>query len=190
LGASVTLSASGANQFTWNNGVVDGVSFVPNVTTTYTVSGASMGGCTASDQVTITVNYPSTNTITTTAQGSYTLNGQVYTASGTYTQTLTNANGCDSTIILNLTISNVGLDENQFNTEVKLYPNPTHGVVSLQVSNDLTGSKFELVDAVGKVVLHGVIQTEQSQLDLSVLKNGMYLFRLQNDSRFIRIMKQ
>lgn len=91
---------------------------------------------------------------------------------------------------MNLTINNVGLDENQFNTVVKLYPNPTHGVVSLQVSNELTGSNFELVDAVGKVVLHGVIQTEQSQLDLSVLKNGMYLFRLQNDSRFIRIMKQ
>ena len=91
---------------------------------------------------------------------------------------------------MNLTINNVGLDENQFNTAVKLYPNPTHGVVSLQVSNELTGSNFELVDAVGKVVLNGVIQTEQSQLDLSVLKNGMYLFRLQNDSRFIRIMKQ
>jgi hypothetical protein len=190
LGASVTLSASGANQFTWDNGVVDGVSFVPNVTTTYTVSGASLGGCTASDQVTITVNYPSTNTITTTAQGSYTLNGQVYTATGTYTQTLTNANGCDSTIILNLTINNVGLDENQFNTSVKLYPNPTNGVVLLQVSNELAGSNFELVDAVGKVVLHGVIQTEQSQLDLSVLQNGMYLFRLQNDSRSIRIIKQ
>ena len=34
--------------------------------------------------------------------GSYTLNGQTYTSSGTYIQTLTNLDGCDSLITLNL----------------------------------------------------------------------------------------
>lgn len=49
----------------------------------------------------------STNTITATACGSYTLNSQTYTSTGQYTQTLTNANaqGCDSIITLNLTIN-------------------------------------------------------------------------------------
>src|SRR6185436_18107918 len=42
--------------------------------------------------------------INQTSCGSYTLNGQNYTASGSYTQTLVNANGCDSIISLNLTI--------------------------------------------------------------------------------------
>ncbi len=37
---------------------------------------------------------------------SYTLNGQTYTTSGTYTQTLVNTAGCDSIITLNLTILN------------------------------------------------------------------------------------
>ncbi len=46
------------------------------------------------------------NTITTTACSSYTLNTQTYSATGTYIQTLANANaaGCDSVINLNLTI--------------------------------------------------------------------------------------
>ncbi|MEY5000175.1 MAG: hypothetical protein RLZZ211_211 [Bacteroidota bacterium] len=48
------------------------------------------------------------NTIAATACNSYSLNNQIYTTSGTYIQTLTNANaaGCDSIINLNLTINN------------------------------------------------------------------------------------
>lgn len=48
------------------------------------------------------------NTITATACNIYTLNNQSYTSSGTYIQTLANANavGCDSIINLNLTIHN------------------------------------------------------------------------------------
>jgi hypothetical protein len=41
-----------------------------------------------------------------TACGSYTLNNQTYTTSNTYTQTIQNAAGCDSTITLNLIINN------------------------------------------------------------------------------------
>jgi hypothetical protein len=46
-----------------------------------------------------------TSTITQSACSSYSLNGQTYTQSGTYTQVRTNVTGCDSTITLNLTIN-------------------------------------------------------------------------------------
>jgi hypothetical protein len=48
------------------------------------------------------------NTITATACSTYTLNSQNYSSTGTYIQTLANANaaGCDSIINLNLTINN------------------------------------------------------------------------------------
>ena len=48
------------------------------------------------------------NTITASACNTYALNNQTYTTSGTYVQTLANANaaGCDSIINLNLTINN------------------------------------------------------------------------------------
>jgi hypothetical protein len=45
-----------------------------------------------------------TNLITETACNVFSLNGQDYTESGEYTQTLTNAAGCDSIITLNLTV--------------------------------------------------------------------------------------
>ncbi len=48
--------------------------------------------------------YPSYATIDTTVCDSYALNGQSYYQSGTYTQTIPKADGCDSIITLNLTV--------------------------------------------------------------------------------------
>lgn len=45
-----------------------------------------------------------TSTFNVTACDTYTLNGQTYNATGTYTQTMLNSNGCDSVITLNLII--------------------------------------------------------------------------------------
>lgn len=55
VGQSVTLTAVGANQLDWDNGIANGQAFVPGVgETIYTVTG-STNGCSASDQVTVTV---------------------------------------------------------------------------------------------------------------------------------------
>lgn len=54
-GDSVILTGSGANTYTWDNGVTDGTAFIPTSTTTYTVTGVDGNGCSNTDQVTITV---------------------------------------------------------------------------------------------------------------------------------------
>jgi gliding motility-associated-like protein len=54
-GDFVTLNGSGANSYVWDNGVTNGQTFSPAQTTTYTVVGTSIG-CSASDQMTVTVN--------------------------------------------------------------------------------------------------------------------------------------
>lgn len=54
-GATVSLSALGANSYVWNNGVVNGVPFVIQSTQTYTVTGTTAQGCIGTDQVTIQV---------------------------------------------------------------------------------------------------------------------------------------
>ena len=51
------------------------------------------------------INSTSSN-ITASACSTYVLNGQTYTSTGVYTQTLINTTGCDSIITLNLTINN------------------------------------------------------------------------------------
>jgi len=55
-GTSVTLNGSGAVTYTWDNGVPNGVPFTQSVgATTYTVTGTDGSGCTATDQVVVTV---------------------------------------------------------------------------------------------------------------------------------------
>ena len=63
LGDDVTLSASGANSYSWTNGVVNNVAFVPTSTNpnfissiSYTVTGTDNNGCTNTDIVLVTIN--------------------------------------------------------------------------------------------------------------------------------------
>jgi len=104
-GSTATLNGSGAVSYAWNNNVQNGVSFVPNATQTYTVTGTDANGCQGTDQVLVTVASQTASSITQTACLSYELNAQVYNQSGVYTQTLVNAQGCDSILTLNLTIN-------------------------------------------------------------------------------------
>jgi gliding motility-associated-like protein len=57
-GESAVLNGSGASSYSWDNGVTDGVSFVPpsGTSTTYTVVGVDINGCENSDQMVITVS--------------------------------------------------------------------------------------------------------------------------------------
>ena len=54
-GTAVTLSATGAVSYTWNNGVTDGVAFTPTNTLLYEVIGTDANSCEATDTVTVTV---------------------------------------------------------------------------------------------------------------------------------------
>ena len=110
-GDNVTLSGYGGSNYQWNNNVVDGQAFTPTQSNAYVVNGTDTLGCTGIDTVIVTVLENAASTLTQTALDSYTLNGQTYTQSGTYTQTLTSAKGCDSTITLNLTLNFTGIDE-------------------------------------------------------------------------------
>jgi hypothetical protein len=110
-GDNVILSASGGNSYQWNNNVVDGLLFAPTQTATYSVNGIDSLGCTGSDTVVVSVLDNGASTLTQTALDSYTLNGQTYTQSGTYTQVIPSANGCDSIITLNLTLNFTGIHD-------------------------------------------------------------------------------
>jgi len=57
IGGSITLTANNPDGavITWNNGVTDGMAFLPAATLTYTVT-ADLAGCTSTDQVIVTVN--------------------------------------------------------------------------------------------------------------------------------------
>jgi hypothetical protein len=125
VGASVTLNGSGASTYSWDNNVTNGVSFTPNTTQTYTVTGIDVNGCQNTAQVSITVNpLPTVNAgstqnvcpgvqVTLTASGASTYvwdnnisNGQAFTpnASGIYTVIGTDLNGCNDTAQVSVNI--------------------------------------------------------------------------------------
>ncbi|NCO56318.1 MAG: hypothetical protein GW876_13085, partial [Bacteroidetes bacterium] len=91
-GTSVTLSGSGtATSYTWDNGVTDGISFIPVIgTLTYTVTGTDANSCSNTDQVIVTVNEVPTLSIGTidatcgTTDGSATVTASGGTGSYTY----------------------------------------------------------------------------------------------------------
>ncbi len=80
---------------------------------TYNTSGIYMDtltnslGCDSIVSLNLTINYSNTGSETATACDSYTwpTSGLTYTTSGTYLDTLTNIDGCDSVITLNLTVN-------------------------------------------------------------------------------------
>ena len=138
FGSSVTLNGTGANTYTWDGGISNGVSFTPTTgVNVYTVTGTSINGCVNSDDVTITVNdlpivsagtYPSvcqdvTNVVLsgTPAGGAFSGTGVIgnnfNTSSGTQqvTYSYTDGNNCtasDATIITvnPLPVVNAGSD--------------------------------------------------------------------------------
>lgn len=125
-GNSVTLTASGGTVYNWNNGVSNGVPFTPASTSTYIVTVSDVSGCTATDDIMITVNSPPTAyagadqtvcagiSVTLSASGgvSYSWNNGVTdsvpfapSVTNTYTVTVTGANGCTATDDVVITVN-------------------------------------------------------------------------------------
>ena len=125
-GTSATLNGSGASTYIWNNGVTNGVAFTPQATQTYTVTGTDANGCQNTAQVTISVNTlplvtagpaqtlcaGATATLNGAGASTYTWNnnipnGVAFTplATQTYTVTGTDANGCQNTAQVNVTVN-------------------------------------------------------------------------------------
>ena len=87
IGEFITLTATGGVSYVWSNGVTNGQSFAPTVTTTYTVTGTDANGCSATSTVTITVNpIPTANFTADVTEGDPVLGV-------TFTNTSTNATG-------------------------------------------------------------------------------------------------
>ncbi|MCF8424082.1 MAG: gliding motility-associated C-terminal domain-containing protein [Bacteroidia bacterium] len=87
-GNSTTLTASGANTYTWTSGLTNGANFTPTTTATYSVIGTSAAGCTNTAVTTITVN----STPTLSVNSPSICSGQTATliASGANTYTWSN----------------------------------------------------------------------------------------------------
>lgn len=176
FGEEVTLTGTGGIFMYWDNNIPDGVPFVPQTSGSYVLNGASNEGCLGTDTVFVSVNDASSNTITASAIDSYTVNGTTYTASGSYTQLLTNAAGCDSLLTINLTLDFTGINENQ--QQFSFYPNPVKDVIVVSVLPELIGRELEMMNIEGKQIHYQYIDTTSQAINVQQLPSGIYFLRI------------
>jgi hypothetical protein len=210
---NVTLTASGATYYTWNNGVQNGVAFnAPFGITSYIVTGVDTLGCSGSDVVNVTINAIPTATVT--AANALTLvaspsngtfqwidcatntpilgaTGSTFTATenGSYAVIVTTGAGCSDTSDCAI-IDEVGLDNLDMTRGVTLYPNPTNGDVTVTMAN-LTNVTGLVYDAQGKLIQTITSVENGTIIELSSLQPGVYMIRLAGDnfSSMERIVK-
>jgi PKD repeat protein len=205
-GNSITLSgvSTGTPTLVWDNGIQDGVAFVPTGTTTYTVTATDGNGCELTDQVTVTVNSNPTVAFADLGQvctynPAFALTGGT-PAGGTYSGTgvtagnfnpavsgagsfpitylYTDANGCSgtaqSTIIVDPCLS---VSEHEI-WNMSIYPNPSVG--NIEIVSDVPYSTLKMVDAQGKLILDMEIDEFENvkMIDLSAYANGHYTLQI------------
>lgn len=185
-GDTVTLIATGLQTPAWNNNVVNGVGFVPTTSASFEVSGTDVNGCAGTDQVLVTVNQTANTVLNEVTLGSYTLNGQTYLQSGSYTQTLMSQNGCDSIITLNLSISGVGISED--NLAFTVSPNPSTDFIQV-IGNDME-QKVVIKDAIGRIVFETAITKMDSKISIEKLLSGNYFMEFSASKARISFIKR
>jgi|GEM_PF-516317 len=139
LGQTTSIYANGANSYTWSNGVLNGVAFIPTASAVFTVIGTDANGCTNLAIQNITV-HPVPNLsiaassysvcegkqVTLIGQGANTFtwssgisNGVAFTPSVTSSYTLNGSfnTGCSNTISPVVTVSVFGLPDITISTE-------------------------------------------------------------------------
>lgn len=63
---------------------------------------------------------------------------------------------------------------------ISIYPNPTSGIVNLELSNYETPYTIELINIAGQVVIQREIRSTSEELDLHDLPRGIYLIKVSN----------
>jgi hypothetical protein len=101
----------------------------------------------------------------------------VYTFEGTF-----------NSIVCNKTFTIQGATNvNDYNnsSSIKLYPNPSDGKISIQISDDMTfdnNLELTIVNALGQSIKKTSITSHHSELELD-LASGLYFFKISNTNK-------
>lgn len=128
--------------------------------------------------LTVNPTYNITISDSITEGETYTQYGFNESAAGTYTQSLTTVNGCDSIITLHLTVL-TGVNEHN-GMDFSVAPNPAHDYAVVSVKNANEETSVDLLDISGRVLRTQRLAAGESTLRLERgnLPNGIYMLRL------------
>ena len=192
-GNDVIFNGSGGSNYTWNNGVQNGVAYTPTISQEYIVIGQDANNCYGTDTIYVELMPNTTATQTETALDSYTwpINSQTYTQSGTYTAVIPNAAGCDSTITLDLSLDFTGINEFSEDNLFTVFPNPAQSAINIKADNKLIGNVYTIYDNTGRVVLTGKLNSKDTTIELYNLSEGIYMFSVgENMKQTFKLIKE
>ena len=171
-------SAIACDFFEWN-----GVEYYASIDgETYTLTNAA--GCDSIVTLHLTVNHSTIDTLVISTTENYEWQGNLYDTSGIYVDSLLTSEGCDSVLVLQLTIlqeiREVG------NNMIMVYPNPTNGKV--QVDSDEV-NRIDVYNVNGQLVKS---VSKDALVDISSLPSGVYTLKVvMVRSTFVcRVIKQ
>ena len=103
--------------------------------------------------------------------------------------TLQSEHGCDSVVTLYLTLTSNGTVEPSAVFDLKVYPNPTVGMVNIETSELL---EVELYDGISRRLDHRTVEGNNYSLDLSGYPTGIYYLCLKTSNGTVikKIIKQ
>lgn len=201
-----TLSGSGAMNYSWDNGITDGVPFAVTASITYAVIGTDSNGCVDSDSVTVTSN--SVDVTTTTVNETITANdstatyqwidcntmqalvgetNQSFTATvnGSYAVVVNNGI-CSDTSACEIILS-TGINSGVSVFGISVYPNPNEGLFTL--STGTVAAKVEVTDVAGKQVINLVPNRAQLELSLFNEESGIYFVKVTSEDGAVSTIK-
>jgi hypothetical protein len=178
-----------------------------NSTATHTLVGGNANGCDSVVTLNLTINNVDIGVTNTSPTLTANQTGATYqwlncdngnaiiptetnqsyttTANGNYAVEVTLANCIDTSACEN--ISTVGINENDLNNEISIYPNPTTGLFTLHLTSIKTNARVTVCDMLGKVILSKKSITTNTQIDLTENNKGIYFVNIQtNNEKIVR----
>ena len=73
-----------------------------------------------------------------------------------------------------------GVDEQEDNVEMEVYPNPTRNLVQVVLPNEAEATEMELINMSGQVVATKTFSGKGSWMEMGDLPKGMYMLRIRN----------
>jgi hypothetical protein len=188
---TLNLTVNATSTGTINRTICNGASYSfngVNLTTsgTYKDTLVNATGCDSFVTLNLTVRPPSTGSITRviTVGSSYLFNGVNLTQPGTYRDTLTNSNGCDSVVTLILTVNTDIATVNSLTWKLNLYPNPAmgHASLSYELSREEAFMHIIMFNEQGQVVSEDMLLNLSTEgiydMDLRKYAAGVYFVKV------------
>jgi uncharacterized Ntn-hydrolase superfamily protein len=79
--------------------------------------------------------------------------------------------------------TSTGIKVENFNNELKVYPNPTGIVIVIKVNSSLAGSRYTITDLFGRSMMTGKMKSETESINIQQLSAGMYFVQVENAYR-------